>query len=54
MAAVMIAQQRTDRRRRLGRTMQERVKRYYDLNLVDDAYATIYRHHMEAPARKVA
>ena len=43
-----------DRRRRLGLTMQERVKRYYDLNLVDDAYARIYRHHMEAPARKVA
>jgi hypothetical protein len=34
--------------------MQERVKRYYDLNVVDDAYATIYRRHMEAPSRAVA
>jgi glycosyltransferase involved in cell wall biosynthesis len=42
------------RRRRLGLTMQERVKRYYDLNAVDDAYATIYRRHMTAPARAVA
>jgi glycosyltransferase involved in cell wall biosynthesis len=43
-----------DRRRRLGLAMQERVKRYYDLKLVDDAYATIYRHHREAPSRAVA
>jgi polysaccharide biosynthesis protein PelF len=43
-----------DRRRRLGLTMQGRVKRYYDLNLVDDAYATIYRHHRDAPAQAVA
>jgi polysaccharide biosynthesis protein PelF len=41
------------RRRRLGLTMQERVKRYYDLNVVDDAYATIYRRHMAAPAQAV-
>jgi polysaccharide biosynthesis protein PelF len=43
-----------DRRRRLGLAMQERVKRYYDLNLVDDAYATIYRHHIAAPSQAVA
>ena len=38
----------------VGVAMQERVKRYYDLNLVDDAYATIYRHHRDAPAQAVA
>lgn len=43
-----------EQRRRFGRAMQERVKRYYDLNLVDDAYATIYRRHMDAPSREVA
>ncbi len=43
-----------DRRRRLGLAMQERVKRYYDLNVVDDAYAAIYRRHLEAPAQAVA
>jgi polysaccharide biosynthesis protein PelF len=43
-----------ERRQRLGATMQERVKRYYDLNVVDEAYATIYRRHMEAPSRAVA
>ena len=42
-----------ERRRRFGRAMQERVKRYYDLNLVDDAYATIYRRHMDAPSQQV-
>ena len=34
--------------------MQERVKRYYDLDVVDDAYATIYRRHMNAPSQEVA
>jgi glycosyltransferase involved in cell wall biosynthesis len=43
-----------DRRQRLGLAMQERVKRYYDLNLVDDAYATIYRHYIQAPSQAVA
>jgi glycosyltransferase involved in cell wall biosynthesis len=43
-----------DRRRRLGLAMQARVKRYYDLNVVDDAYAAIYRRHIEAPAQAVA
>jgi glycosyltransferase involved in cell wall biosynthesis len=42
------------RRERLGLIMQQRVKRYYDLNVVDDAYATIYRRHIEAPSRRVA
>jgi hypothetical protein len=34
--------------------MQQRVKRYYDLNIVDDSYAAIYRRHMAAPSRAVA
>ena len=42
------------RRERMGRVMQERVQRYYDLNLVDQAYAGIYRHHREAPVRAAA
>jgi glycosyltransferase involved in cell wall biosynthesis len=42
------------RRQRFGRAMQERVKRYYDLNLVDEAYATIYRRHMDAPSPAAA
>jgi glycosyltransferase involved in cell wall biosynthesis len=36
------------RREHLGRVMQERVKHYYDLNLVDAAYADIYRRHIGA------
>jgi len=43
-----------ERRQRLGLVMQERVKRYYDLQMVDSAYARIYRRHMEAPAQQVA
>jgi glycosyltransferase involved in cell wall biosynthesis len=42
------------RRQRLGRVMKERVKQYYDLKLVDDAYATIYQHHRDAPSQPVA
>ena len=42
-----------DRRRGLGRIMQERVKRYYHLDVVDNAYATIYRRHMETASRPV-
>jgi glycosyltransferase involved in cell wall biosynthesis len=53
-AAIAVLLRDPDRRRRLGRTMQQRVKRYYDLNLVDDAYAMIYRRYMEAPAQAVA
>jgi hypothetical protein len=34
--------------------MKERVKQYYDLKLVDDAYATIYQHHRDAPSQPVA
>jgi hypothetical protein len=33
--------------------MQQRVKRYYDLNIVDDAYAQLYRGHMETQLRRV-
>lgn len=43
-----------ERRVRLGRAMQERVRRYYDLSIVDDAYATIYRRHIDAPSQQVA
>jgi polysaccharide biosynthesis protein PelF len=42
-AAITALLRDQDRRRRLGLTMQQRVQRYYDLNVVDDAYATIYR-----------
>ena len=42
-----------DRRERQGRVMHQRVERYYDLNVVDDAYATIYRHHMQAPLARL-
>ncbi len=41
-------------RARLGRAMQERVKRYYDLDMVDDAYATIYRRYTDASPQRVA
>ncbi|TMJ23532.1 MAG: glycosyltransferase [Alphaproteobacteria bacterium] len=41
-------------RERLGLAMQQRVKRYYDLNIVDDAYAHLYRRHMEAQLRRVS
>jgi glycosyltransferase involved in cell wall biosynthesis len=43
-----------DRRTRFGLIMQQRVQRYYDLGVVDEAYATIYRHHMAAQAQGVA
>jgi glycosyltransferase involved in cell wall biosynthesis len=43
-----------ERRQRLGSVMQQRVKRYYDLPVVDAAYARIYRSHIEASARQVA
>jgi glycosyltransferase involved in cell wall biosynthesis len=43
-----------NRRQRLGFVMQERVKRYYDLPVVDSAYARIYRRYMEAPLQQVA
>ncbi|HEY7247178.1 MAG TPA: GT4 family glycosyltransferase PelF [Xanthobacteraceae bacterium] len=42
------------RRERLGLVMQQRIKRYYDLPVVDDAYAGIYQRHMQAPAQQVA
>jgi hypothetical protein len=43
-----------DRRERLGAVMQQRVGRYYDLPVVDDAYAGIYRQHMQAPSQRAA
>ena len=53
-AAIATLLRDQERRARLGRAMQERVRRYYDLNVVDDAYATIYRRHIDAPSRGVA
>jgi polysaccharide biosynthesis protein PelF len=41
-------------RERFGLVLQQRIKRYYDLALVDEAYATLYRRHMEAPSQQVA
>ena len=38
------------RRDRLGRVMQQRVERYYNLKLVDEAYAAIYRRYVETPS----
>ena len=38
----------SEQRMRLGRVMQERVKRYYDLRMVDEAYATIYQRYRHA------
>ena len=40
-----------DRRTRGGLIMQQRVQRYYDLGVVDEAYAAIYRRHMAAQAQ---
>ncbi len=51
-AAAMAALLREpDRRERMGRVMQERVQHYYDIKLVDAAYANIYGHHKQAAAR---
>jgi glycosyltransferase involved in cell wall biosynthesis len=41
------------RRQRCGHVMQERVKRYYDHNMVDAAYAEIYARHKEAASQPV-
>jgi polysaccharide biosynthesis protein PelF len=43
-----------DRRERLGVVMQQRIKRYYDLPVVDEAYACMYRRHTQAPSQQVA
>ena len=34
--------------------MQERVKRYYDLDVVDTAYAGIYQQYCDAPSSRGA
>jgi polysaccharide biosynthesis protein PelF len=47
-AAIAALLRDPERRARLGRTMQQRVARYYDLDLVDRAYAEIYRAHIAA------
>jgi glycosyltransferase involved in cell wall biosynthesis len=41
------------RRERMGQAMQQRVGRYYNQGLVDQAYAEIYRRHLE-PSSKAA
>jgi glycosyltransferase involved in cell wall biosynthesis len=43
-----------DRRERLGVVMQQRIKRYYDLPVVDEAYARMYRRYTQAPSQQVA
>jgi glycosyltransferase involved in cell wall biosynthesis len=43
-----------DRRERLGLVMQQRIKRYYDLPVVDEAYARMYRRYTQAPSQQVA
>ncbi len=53
-AAIVALLRDHDRRQRLGRAMQERVKRHYHLEIVDGAYATIYQRYMEAPSQRVA
>jgi glycosyltransferase involved in cell wall biosynthesis len=35
----------SERRVRLGHVMRERVRRYYDIHMVEEAYATIYHTH---------
>lgn len=40
-----------ERRIACGRALQQRVQRYYDLPLVDEAYATIYANYKDAPSR---
>lgn len=39
------------RRERMGRAMQQRVARYYDQGLVDQAYAEIYRRYLDPSSR---
>jgi polysaccharide biosynthesis protein PelF len=43
-----------DRRQQLGRTMQARVERYYDLPVVDEAYAALYQRYKYAATRTAA
>ena len=40
-----------ERQRCMGQAMQQRVQRYYDLDFVDESYATIYQRYRHAPAR---
>jgi len=42
-----------DRREHLGLIMQQRIGRYYDLPVVDEAYASIYQRHMQAASQQV-
>jgi glycosyltransferase involved in cell wall biosynthesis len=37
-----------ERRIRLGRVMKERVRCYYDISLVDEAYAALYQRYRHA------
>ena len=42
-----------ERRERMGRTMAERVRRYYDLAMVDSVYSAIYRRYGEMASQPV-
>jgi glycosyltransferase involved in cell wall biosynthesis len=53
-AAIATLLRDEERRQRLGHVMRERVKRHYDLPVVDDAYASIYRRCIAAPAQAAA
>jgi len=43
-----------ERRHQLGRNAKSRMQSYYDLALVDRAYATIYRRHIDQASRQAA
>jgi len=40
-----------ERRESMGRTMQQRIKRYYDLSMVDQAYSEIYQRYLDLPSK---
>jgi glycosyltransferase involved in cell wall biosynthesis len=42
------------RRERMGRTMQQRIKRYYDLDMVDEVYSNIYRRYLDLPSQPLS
>jgi glycosyltransferase involved in cell wall biosynthesis len=43
-----------DRCERMGLTMQQRVKRYYDLSMVDEAYSDMYRRYCDLPSQQLS
>ncbi len=40
-----------ERRQRMGQAMQQRIMRYYDLDLVDEIYSHIYRRYCDLPSQ---